>query len=119
MQHPPAVTMACLAVACGVIATSPVLAFDGRYFREGIPECSDQVFTVSPVEVGLITNIDPLGALNPPGHTFPTDHLYFSSTSSGGRGPAIRAPGDVYLLEVTGPEDLSRPADFKMSFALL
>ena len=33
-------------------------------------------FTVSPIEVAAITNLEPLGAMNPPGHTIPTDHVY-------------------------------------------
>jgi hypothetical protein len=34
-------------------------------------------FSVSPIEVAAITNLEPLGAMNPPGHTIPTDHVYF------------------------------------------
>lgn len=94
------------------------MAFDGRYIRGEIPACGDQVFTVSPVELDETTTIEPLGALNPPGHTIPTDHVYFFSAPRGGVGPTIRAPGDVYVLEVNGPEDLSQSGDFKLSFAL-
>jgi len=101
-----------------VAGAATVMGFDGRYVPEELPACGDQKFTVSPVELEAITTIEPLGALNPPGHTIPTDHVYFSSQSSGGQGPAIRAPGDVFLLEVSGPEDLSRPGDFKIGFAL-
>ena len=33
-------------------------------------------FSASPLEVSRITDLEPLGWLNPPGHTFPTDHVY-------------------------------------------
>jgi hypothetical protein len=35
------------------------------------------IFEVSPVPVHTIRQATPLGNLNPPGHTFPTDHIYF------------------------------------------
>jgi hypothetical protein len=34
-------------------------------------------FTRSPVDPAVIEFITPLGNLNPPGHTIPTDHIYF------------------------------------------
>jgi hypothetical protein len=34
-------------------------------------------FTRSPVDPAVIEFITPLGNLNPPGHTLPTDHMYF------------------------------------------
>lgn len=34
-------------------------------------------FTRSPIDPGSIAFIVPLGNLNPPGHTLPTDHIYF------------------------------------------
>jgi hypothetical protein len=34
-------------------------------------------FTRSPLDVSVIAFIVPLGNLNPPGHTLPTDHIYF------------------------------------------
>lgn len=34
-------------------------------------------FTRSPIDPAVIEYITPLGNLNPPGHTLPTDHIYF------------------------------------------
>lgn len=34
-------------------------------------------FTHAPVDTSKIAQATPLGNLNPPGHTFPTDHIYF------------------------------------------
>ena len=38
---------------------------------------SSLVFTESPIDPPAIEFIVPLGNLNPPGHTLPTDHIYF------------------------------------------
>lgn len=45
----------------------------------GQNQCTDEntTFTVSPIETQYITNIIPLGNLNPSGHTFPTKHMYY------------------------------------------
>ncbi|MBI4617325.1 MAG: hypothetical protein HY720_27190 [Planctomycetes bacterium] len=46
-----------------------------------LPSCAAQedsvTFSVSPVDLEHVREIVPLGNLNPPGHTFPTDHVYF------------------------------------------
>ncbi len=42
------------------------------------PAPSTLVFTVSPIDPTVLQEITPLGAMNPWGHTLPTDHLYFS-----------------------------------------
>ena len=40
-------------------------------------ETGDLVFSHSILAIEEISNILPLGNLNPPDHTFPTDHIYF------------------------------------------
>ncbi|MFQ6010828.1 MAG: hypothetical protein ACE5KG_01490, partial [Nitrososphaerales archaeon] len=60
--------------------------------------------------------ISPLGNLHPPDHTIPTEHMYFH-IGPGGTATvrtAVRAPGDVFLLEVVGKPG----GDFSMRFAL-
>jgi len=41
------------------------------------PLAQTLVFTQSPIDVAAIEFVVPLGNLNPPGHTLPTDHVYF------------------------------------------
>lgn len=64
----------------------------------GLGNCTTpQFLTTSVVPVADIRFISPLGNLNPPPHTFPTDHLYFYMavvTSP------IAAPGDLVVTEV-------------------
>ena len=62
---------------------------------------TDAPLTTSPV-TGTIPNIVPLGNLNPGGHTFPSDHLYFMLPSSGSSGSTrtVVAPGDIRVTGV-------------------
>ncbi|MHB1313403.1 MAG: hypothetical protein ACYC3L_15405 [Gemmatimonadaceae bacterium] len=68
----------------------------------GLGNCSASTrpFTVSPLPVEAISGWVPLGNLNPPGHTFPTDHQYIYLTSAAGGSPApLVAPGDLYVTQ--------------------
>ncbi|MDP6333887.1 MAG: hypothetical protein QF479_04550 [Candidatus Poseidoniaceae archaeon] len=59
-----------------------------------LPECSDNPpFDSNMFEAEDIESIIPLGNYNPPGHTFPTEHMYviFNQSSS----MKVYAPGDV------------------------
>jgi hypothetical protein len=101
-----------------LIAAPSVEAFDGIHSREALPSCGSQQFTVSPIDLRYLSSIEPLGFVAPPGHTIPTDHVYFFPSSVSGTPHPIRAPGDIYILEVTGPRNLNASGDFKISFAL-
>ena len=55
------------------------------------------MFRASPLDEGDIRFIVPLGNLNPPGHTFPSDHIYFYNRIPPAPPDApvpVRAPGD-------------------------
>lgn len=43
---------------------------------------TSNVFTASPITNAAIAAITPLGNLNAPGHTYPTDHMYIVTTTS-------------------------------------
>ncbi len=59
-------------------------------------------FTYSPLEENLIDSITPLGNLNPPGHTFPTDHIYLNLSEGQDAPPyaMIRAPADGIITGI-------------------
>ncbi|MFQ5511634.1 MAG: hypothetical protein ACE5EO_07270, partial [Candidatus Krumholzibacteriia bacterium] len=69
------------------------------------------VFTVSPVDPRAVESIAPLGNLNPPGHTFPTDHVYFYLKPGGGGGVTVEtglyAPGDMTLTSASAFEHVN------------
>ena len=63
-------------------------------------------FHASPIAPNTILWITPLGGLNPPGHTTPTDHIYFYFANPNiGESPVARrtafmAPGDGTVTEI-------------------
>lgn len=56
-------------------------------------------FTVIPLDTADITALVPLGNLNPPAHTFPTDHMYFYCFTSK---PSlnIKSPGNTTVFRI-------------------
>ncbi len=65
-------------------------------------------FSASPIAQSSIRWITPLGNLNPPSHTLPTDHIYFyfanpdAGDSPAGRKTDFIAPGDGTVTTVFG-----------------
>lgn len=66
-----------------------------------LPKCPSNlagILTVPLIELKHITSITPLGNLNPPGHTSPVDHNYFSSDSDD---PVpVYAPADGWITDI-------------------
>jgi len=74
------------------------------------------VFTNAPIDLPTVDFLEPLGNLNPPGHTFPTDHIYFYYVNLGfpavinpittvnptncKSGCPVYAPADGYLSNI-------------------
>ena len=65
-------------------------------------------FRSSPIDLGAIQWITPLGNLNPPGHTLPTSHIYFYfANPDAGESPVAKrvpfaAPGDGTVTTLLG-----------------
>lgn len=91
LTRPASAVLVAFASACthGVTAPSDAASQPGA----GAP----LVFRASPLDESEIRFIVPLGNLNPPGHTFPSDHIYFynriPNTPFPGAVP-VYAPGD-------------------------
>lgn len=85
-----------LAAACGAATpTGPDAVGLAAAERNRSPE-GPLVFTASPVDPALVDFILPLGNLNPPDHTIPSDHIYFyvGFLRPGVRNVPVVAPGD-------------------------
>lgn len=65
------------------------------------------VFTHAPVDLDRVTRIVPLGNLNPPGHTFPTDHAYFYLDDPAASLPVYAPAAGVvaWIHRQPGPDD--------------
>lgn len=100
---------------------------DRRSIISGIPPCDDkkEFFTVSHIPISELQNIVPLGNLNPSGHTFPTNHLYFHLKAFTGyqrelSAPAV-APGNISIISIVSSEymwDEQQIKDYKINFAV-
>lgn len=96
----PALVLACcatgLAMGCGDHGGSG--GPTGLGPPQGLANCSaPQFLTTSLVPFADIRFISPLGNLNPPPHTFPTDHIYLYMTVFTS---PITAPGAIVVTEV-------------------
>ncbi len=75
-----------------------------------LPACRTYTpFTTMPIAEGDFQYIAPLGALNPTGHTFPTNHIYLYPPTVEGVPVSVKvySPGDVTVLQVNSTEHLS------------
>ena len=91
-----------------------------------IPDCpadpSVPLFEVSPIQLSDLLEIVPLGNLNPPGHTFPTDHLYLHVRMTGAEPStpatvAVFAPGRIWITRIQKTQYASPPStDYSITF---
>jgi hypothetical protein len=96
------IVAATVTVACGDrgSSTAPVSA---SILPASIGSCgtSTALFTTLPVAASDIGGWVPLGAMNPSGHTFPTDHQYIYPKAFGSASMApvsVMAPGAVHIV---------------------
>ncbi len=100
---------------------------DRRNIIPGVPSCGDkkELFSVSHIPISELQNIVPLGNLNPSGHTFPTNHLYFHlkgfiGDESSSNAPVV-APGDIWITRIGSSEYTMKGRqikDYKLDFAV-
>jgi len=64
-----------------IIISFPFISCKHSQITEGIIDLPAPTYAsellFSPIDVDKIEYVEPLGCVNPPGHTFPTDHVYF------------------------------------------
>lgn len=66
-------------------------------------------FTRAVMDTGDFAHIQPLGNLNPPGHTFPTDHIYFYFTDPTQTYP-VYAPAAATITAIINRSSAGPPA---------
>jgi hypothetical protein len=95
-----AMASALVAFACGGSASSSPTGPSAPPAGTPAPNAGPFAFRASPVAVEQIRFIVPLGSLNPPGHTVPTDHIYFYVAD-----PALGESGASRRTDFFAPAD--------------
>lgn len=119
-MHRKARWTALLAATLGLMSLSLVTMDTGFvYASEG---CSTSVlFTAPPLDLEDIDFIRALGGLNPPGHVFPTDHIYFYMPRDAAGIPYVvpfYAPGAMVVLSVSASQHVKAGfTDFNLELA--
>jgi len=94
------------AVSCGGKGDSPAGVVTGA--PAGLANCQgNAVLTRTPVALSALSDIVPLGNLNPPGHVFPTDHIYFYTPTGSGSSGASGASGATGVADVVSPGNIT------------
>ena len=98
-----AIAAAALACACGgngtAAITGPSSATQGNPPSGNGVAPGTAVFSLSPIDMADLSEIVPLGNLNPPGHTLPTNHAYFFHRSAANAEVKAPAAGTVTSIQ--------------------
>lgn len=91
-----------------------------------VPACATgDLFTTSPMDIAKISptlGINRLGNLNPPDHTFPTDHMYFyiqdsDAAVSGVDNTPLLAPGNIVVASIaSSTNETSGKTDYGITY---
>jgi hypothetical protein len=79
-------------------------------------DCTNQLLTVSPLDLEKVVGITPLGNLNPPEHTLPTMHTYWETNE---KGLDVVAPGNITITRMMTTKYLADGSeDYGITFKL-
>jgi hypothetical protein len=91
---------------------------------KGLAACpaGTAIFTTSPISLSRVDGWIPLGQVNPPAHTFPTDHQYVNwvnpDITKNSEPADVVAPGDITILRVRRVTYSSdNHSDYSMDFS--
>jgi hypothetical protein len=92
-----------------------------RAERDTLPDCGSGMLNKVFVALTEMSAVTPLGSINPPGHTLPTEHLYFHLV--GAREEALTAvlvaPGDIWITHIRANYGSTQDAvDYSIHFAV-
>src|SRR5271157_1918100 len=118
---------AVLVIIIVIIAGGGVGGFLAWYYltNQNVPACTTLTpFSAYPVNMTKIQSITPLGNLNPPAHTYPTDHMYFYPNATAyPNGFEVFAPGNMTItllsrVNYNPPQTLNITDDYSIDFVV-
>lgn len=107
-------------VSAAVLLVALAAACEFALFGPGVSgPCPDgPLFSVPLLPLPEINHIVPLGNLNPPDHTLPTEHTYWNVHVPGARRVDVTAPGDVVVTRIERVQHPSGSTDYGLEFAV-
>ena len=101
--------------ACGGSSSSPSTPSPTSGAGSSNGPSGPFVFRASPIDPGTIEFIAALGNLNPPGHTLPTDHIYFYHRLNNQSAPprTVVAPADGTVQTIFGGSGIDSKVMFR------
>lgn len=90
--------------------------------RPAVEACDPQQLSVAPIAEAKLVSITPLGNLDPPGHVFPTDHIYLNVPGRERQHEIVPvvAPGPVDIFRITSQQQFGADpfTDYKLEFRI-
>jgi hypothetical protein len=87
---------------------------------QGLPACGQQPLTKLPADLSKLEQIGPLGNVDPPDHTMPTDHMYMMYPYGDMSQKEIYAPADIVITAVSYSREIfngtDRGGDYRIDF---
>lgn len=85
---------------------------EADWIADGLESCGTEkaILAEMPLAAGDFAGITPLGNLNPPGHTFPTDHVYFmlrKLNPFAAERAFVVSPADAWVTRISSSEHVS------------
>lgn len=91
-----------------------------QFFGAGCPEGA--VFTTTPIQSTDLISIVPLGNLNPPDHTIPTDHIYLQIKNNNEIDPSaskkVVSPGEMSITKISRSKAVKKGEIFTDDYSL-
>lgn len=100
------------------VRTNPELLSEAE--RSGLPECDNTPYHVAPVDLSKVMSITPMGNVEPPEHTIPTNHMYmhFGAQGQSDERFDLAAPADAWVTSVRKTPGFLDPEDYTIYFAV-
>ncbi len=88
--------------------------------RTDLPDCNSVLYKEPFVEINKINEITPLGNVEPPSHTIPTNHVYIDLFQQGTQETTISlyAPADIWITGITSSTGFLDPEDYSIRFSV-
>ncbi len=87
---------------------------------QALASCSNQPLTTLPTDLSKLEGIAPLGGVDTPDHTLPTDHMYMMYPYGDKTQKEVYAPADIVITDISYGKQIfegeERSSDYRIDF---